>query len=108
MQCRRGVEWDFCHCSGTCPVPCALCLLPVLPAPVGSVPAQVVLSWSLCPLTVLLHSGVTHICATARPFLLDPAALGAVGTVPPGWGKGEGVGDVAQEGLMQSDFYPVA
>lgn len=26
----------------------------------------------------------------------------------PGWRKGEKIGNVAQEGLMQKDFYPVA
>lgn len=42
------------------------------------------------------------------PFILDPAAGGTVGTDLPGWGKGEEMGDVAYEGLMQKDFYPVA
>lgn len=42
------------------------------------------------------------------PFILDPAAGRTVGTVLPGWGKGEEMGDVAWEGLMQKDFYPVA
>lgn len=42
------------------------------------------------------------------PFILDPAAAGTVGTGLPAWGKGEEMGAVAWEGLMQKDFYPVA
>lgn len=42
------------------------------------------------------------------PSILDPAAGGTVGTDLPGRGKGEEMGDVAWEGLMQKDFYPVA
>lgn len=40
------------------------------------------------------------------PFILDPAAGGTVGTGLTGWGKGEEMGDVAWEGLMQKDFLP--
>lgn len=53
--------------------------------------------------------GVPHISVPLPvPFILHPAAGGIVGTGLPGWGKGEEMGDVAWEGLMQKDFYPVA
>lgn len=42
------------------------------------------------------------------PFILDPAAGRIVSTGLLDWGKGEEMGDVAWEGLMQEDFHPVA